>query len=266
MFVEHELFPLILVFLINLLFFIFFFDFIQLNNLRQQCQENHEKLSEAENNYKTTMNKENELITELSETLESIKNFSEQVSSVNLEESIQKIESQNEMLCNSVQEFGTKLSESNISNEILKKRNSELTKKLDEQKQEVEKLNLENLRYKSQLTLQKNLCKCVLTPSYSQTYSHSDTSQRFSNEFQRLHKRASEEIFKREENHRAFSQKIEMLDNKIYLLESSLDQKDKELNRAKNRLQEASDREDQLQSKFDLINMQINEIENEKYL
>lgn len=235
-----------------------------MNNLRQQCQENHKKLSEAEIYYKTTMDKENELINELAETLESLKSCSEQVSSANLEESIQEMEKQNEILCNSVQEFDTKLSESNLSNEILKKRNLELTKKLDDQKQEVEKLSRENLRYKSQLTLQKNLCKCVLSPSYSQTYS--DNSQMFSYEVQRLHKRAAEEIFKREENQRLFSQKNELLDNKIYSLELSLDKKSNELNRVKNRLQDASDREDQLQSKFDLNIMQMNEIENEKYL
>lgn len=232
--------------------------------MRQQFQENHSKLSEAENNYKTTMDNENKLINELYETLESIKIFPEQVSLANLEESIQKIENQNEMLCNSVQEFGEKLSESDLSNEFLKNRNSELTKKLDEQKLEVEKLTLENLRYKSQLTLQKNLCKCVLSPSYRQTYS--DNSQRQFNEIQILRKRASEEIFKREENHRANSQKIEMLNNQTYSLESLLDKKDKELNKAKNRLIEASDREDQLQSKFESINMQMNEIDNEKYL
>lgn len=235
-----------------------------MNNLTQQCQDNHKRLSEAEINYKATMDKENELFNDLSETLESLKQLSEPVSSANLEESIQEVQSQNEKLCNSIQESDTKLSESNISNENLKKKNLELSKKLNEQKQEVEILNRENLRYKSQLNLQKSICKCVLSSSYSQI--NLDNSPRFSQEIQRLHKRASEEILKRDENQREFSKRIEQLDQKVYFLESSLEKKDKELYRAKSRLQEAEDRDDQLQTKFDLNLMQINDIENEKYL
>lgn len=235
-----------------------------MNTLRQQCQDNHKKLSEAEIDYKTKMDQEKELFNDLSETIESLKQLSEPVSSAYLEDSIQNIQNQNEILCNSIQESDTKLTECNVSNEMLKKSNFDLTKKLDEQKREVEILNRENLRYKSQLNLQKSICKCVLSSSYSQT--NLDNSPRWSNEVQILHKRASDEIIKREENHRAFTRQIEQLDNKICLLESSLEKKDKELNRAKNRLQDASDRDDQLQNKFDLNLMQMNEIENEKYL
>lgn len=241
-----------------------------MNNLRQQfSHENVYKLTDIEVKHRMDKQKEQytQIINDLSEELDSFKIISEQVSSASLEESIKSFENHNEVLCKSVQDSDRKLSESNLTNEILKKRNSELSKKLEEKQQEAEKLRLENIRYKSQLTLQKNLCKCVQSPSYSQKYSDAiinlDASHRFAYELQ---KRSSEESLKREESHRAFSQKIEMLDNTIYSLGSTLEKKEKELSRVKNRLQEVSNSEDQLQSKFDLNIMRMDEIENEKYL
>lgn len=245
-----------------------------MNNLKQQNQENENKLSEIEKDYCNKMDKQNEqcakLLSDLSEEINSITILPEQVSSASFEESIKSFENHNEKLVQSVQEYDKKLSESNSTNELLQNKNSELTKKLNEKQQEVEKLKFENIRYKSQLNLQKNLCKSVFSPTYTQNYSESissrENSQRLSNELERLHKKASDESFKREESQRTFSKQIEILETKIYSLETSLDKKDKELSRTKDRLSEILEREHHIQSEYDLNTMRMDEVENEKYL